>query len=75
MRRATLKAGIAMDLFDAGAVLFAARQGMPNRAAHIGVVMAGSAAFFAAVGPILLRRIQVRWRRPYAVSRSMSATI
>jgi hypothetical protein len=60
VRRATLKAGIAMDLFDAGAVVFAARQGMPRRAARIGVLMAGGAAVFAAVGPSLLRSVENR---------------
>ncbi|MFC4376352.1 hypothetical protein ACFO5K_19835 [Nocardia halotolerans] len=58
VRRATLKAGIAMDLFDAGAVLFAARQGMPRRAARIGVLMAGGTAVFATAGPRLLRLIE-----------------
>ncbi len=57
VRRATLKAGIAMDLFDAGVVIFAARQGMPRRAARIGVLLAGGTAIFAAAGPSLLRRI------------------
>lgn len=58
VRRATLKAGIAMDLFDAGAVVFAAKQGMPRRAARIGVLLAGGTAIFAAAGPSLLRRME-----------------
>lgn len=60
VRRATLKAGIAMDLFDAGAVIFAARQGMPRRAARIGILMAGGTAVFAAAGPGLLRLVENR---------------
>ncbi|MFJ2668839.1 hypothetical protein ACIO14_31275 [Nocardia fluminea] len=60
VRRATLKAGIAMDLFDAGAVIFASRQGMPRGAARIGVLMAGGTALFAAAGPRLLRLFENR---------------
>ncbi|MFC4127337.1 hypothetical protein [Nocardia rhizosphaerae] len=60
VRRATRKAGIAMDLFDAGVVVLAARQGLPRRAARIGVAMAGGAAVFAAVGPSVLRGIEAR---------------
>ncbi|APE35262.1 hypothetical protein BOX37_16390 [Nocardia mangyaensis] len=60
VRRATLRAGIAMDLFDAGAVIVAARQGMPRRAARIGVLMAGGTAVFAAAGPGLLRMVENR---------------
>lgn len=60
VRHATLKAGIAMDLFDAGVVIFAARQGMPRRAARMGVLMAGGCAVFAAAGPGLLRMVENR---------------
>ncbi|MFD3458273.1 hypothetical protein ACFWVM_01025 [Nocardia fluminea] len=58
VRGATLKAGIAMDLFDAGVVIVAARHGMPRRAARIGVLMAGGTAVFAAAGPGLLRMVE-----------------
>ncbi|MFE1591541.1 hypothetical protein [Nocardia sp. NPDC058705] len=60
VRRATWKAGIAMDLFDAGAVIFSARQGMPGRAARIGFLMAGGAAAFATAGPGVLRMVEGR---------------
>lgn len=58
VRRVTLTAGIAMDLFDAGVVIFAARQGLPRRAARIGVLLAGGTAVFAAAGPGLLRMVE-----------------
>ncbi len=44
-----------MDLVDAGVVIVARRNGMPHRAARIGVVFAGGAAFAGAAGPGLLR--------------------
>ncbi|WP_306361651.1 hypothetical protein [Nocardia sp. CC227C] len=77
VRRATLKAGIAMDLFDAGAVLVAAGQGMPRRAARIGFLMASSAVVVAAAGPGLLRMVENRRSdrtTPTAADRIPSAT-
>ncbi|GAA1482973.1 hypothetical protein GCM10009624_34130 [Gordonia sinesedis] len=56
VRRAVLRAGIAMDLVDAGVVVAAARNGVPRRAAGIGVLLAGGTAAAAAFGPSLLRR-------------------
>jgi hypothetical protein len=56
VRRLVLQAGIAMDLVDAGVVITAARNGVPRRAAGIGVLLAGGTAVIAAVGPSLLRR-------------------
>ena len=56
VRRSVLQAGIAMDLVDAGIVVAAARNGVPRRAAGIGVLLAGGTAFVAAVGPSLLSR-------------------
>ena len=56
IRRLVLHAGIAVDLVDAGVVIAAARNGVPRRAAGIGVLLAGGSAVVAALGPSLLRR-------------------
>lgn len=56
VRRAVLRAGIAMDLVDAGVVIAAARNGVPRRAAGIGVLLAGGTAATATLGPPLLRQ-------------------
>ena len=56
VRRLVLQAGIAIDLVDAGVVIAAARNGVPRRAAGIGVLLAGGTAMVAALGPSLLRR-------------------
>ncbi|CAM3314327.1 hypothetical protein DFJ75_4938 [Williamsia muralis] len=42
VRRSVLQAGIAMDLVDAGVVIAAARNGVPRRAAGIGVYSLGA---------------------------------
>lgn len=57
VRRATLKAGIVMDVVDAGVVAAAARQGLPRRAAVIGMLLAAGTATFATVGPVILERL------------------
>lgn len=57
VRRATLKAGIVMDVVDAGVVVAAARQGLPRRAAVIGMLLAAGTAAFATVGPVILARL------------------
>ena len=56
VRRSVLQAGFVMDLVDAGVVIAAARNGIPRRAAAIGVLLAGGTAAVAAAGPSLLRR-------------------
>lgn len=56
IRSAALRAGIVVDLVDAGIVLVAARKGIPRRAAGIGVLLAGGTAVLAATGPAVLRR-------------------
>ncbi len=55
--RLVLRVGIAMDLVDAGVVIAAARNGVPRRAAGVGVLLAGGTAVVAAIGPSLLRQI------------------
>ncbi|WP_232852546.1 hypothetical protein, partial [Nocardia acididurans] len=60
VRRATRKAGIAMDLVDVGVVVLAARRGLPFRAAAAGVLLGGGTAFVAAAGPTVLRRVSSR---------------
>jgi acetyl-CoA acetyltransferase len=54
VRRATLCAGIAMDLIDTAVVADAARRGLPRKAAVVGMALAGGTAAFAAVGPTLV---------------------
>ncbi len=58
VRRATLRAGIAMDLVDAVVVADAARRGLPRKAAMVGVALAGGTAAFAAFGPTLVRALR-----------------
>jgi hypothetical protein len=55
VRKATLRSGIAMDLFDAAVVADAARRGLPRQAAMIGLALATGAAAFGALGPPALR--------------------
>ena len=57
VRRATLKAGIVMDVVDAGVVAAATRQGLPRRAASIGMLLAAGTAALATVGPLILGRL------------------
>lgn len=57
VRRVTLKAGVAMDVFDAGVVALAARQGLPRRAAVVGLLFAGGTAALASVGPTALTKL------------------
>ncbi|MEE2060002.1 hypothetical protein [Rhodococcus artemisiae] len=54
VRRANLRAGIAMDLIDAVVVADAARRGLPRKAALVGIALAGGTAAFAAFGPGLI---------------------
>lgn len=56
IRSAVLRAGIVVDLVDAGIVVAAARNGVPRRASGIGILLAGGTAVFAAAGPPVLRR-------------------
>ncbi|MFD4294019.1 hypothetical protein ACFWPA_15925 [Rhodococcus sp. NPDC058505] len=60
VRRANLRAGIAMDLIDAVVVADAARRGLPRKAALVGIALAGGTAAFAAVGPRLVNARR-RW--------------
>ncbi|GGC55616.1 hypothetical protein IEU95_08680 [Hoyosella rhizosphaerae] len=62
VRRATLHAGIMMDLFDAGVVLLAAQQGLPRRASAVGVLLAGGTAALATSGPAMVRKFSHRGR-------------
>jgi hypothetical protein len=57
VRRATLQAGIVMDVFDAGVVAVAARRGLPRRAAIVGMLFAGGTATIASAGPLILRKL------------------
>ncbi|MEE4024377.1 hypothetical protein V1Y59_14925 [Gordonia sp. PKS22-38] len=57
VRRATLRAGIVMDILDAGVVAAAARRGLPRRAATIGMLLAGGTAMFASAGPQIIRKL------------------
>lgn len=56
VRRFTLRAGIAMDVFDAAVVVNAARHGLPRRAAAVGLVFAGGTAAFGTLGPRLVEQ-------------------
>ncbi|NKR44539.1 hypothetical protein GS506_04455 [Rhodococcus hoagii] len=58
VRRATLKAGVVMDVVDAGVVAGAARQGLPRRAAVIGILLAAGTATFAAGGPAIIGKLR-----------------
>ncbi|MCH5645352.1 hypothetical protein [Gordonia sp. ABSL49_1] len=46
-----------MDVIDAGVVVGAARNGVPPRAAGIGVMLAGGTAALALAGPRALRLV------------------
>lgn len=63
VRRTTLRAGIAIDLFDAGVVSLAARRGLPRRAAVVGTLLAAGTAVFAAGGPPTIKLLRRRDRR------------
>lgn len=58
VRRANLRAGVAMDLIDAVVVADAARRGLPRKAALVGMALAGGTAAFAAFGPTLVSALR-----------------
>lgn len=57
VRRATLRAGIVMDVFDAGVVAAAARRGLPRRTTAIGILLAAGTAALATTGPTIVKKL------------------